>query len=904
MDWRAYVRRRLPSLDIPAGREAEIVEELALQLEAAYDRARGAGTSHADALARAESEVPDWHTLADTLLQVERPVAARLPARLRASADAPVAGAGRGSLLTDLVQDIRYAVRSFLRAPRFTVPAVLALALGVGATSAIFSVIRGVMLEPLPYAEPDRIVTVWESNVERNRRRNVVGPANFLAWSERNRSFSHLAMIGPARVSLMLGDRPEEVSGFTASSEVFPALGVQPALGRGYTAREDELGNHEVIVISHELWQTRLGGRPDVLDTTIVVNGVPRAVIGVMPPGFTVVGQKAAFLAPYGWTIEQLRTAPGRGSSIGLARLRDGITVEQASSEMTAIAADLEREFPERNTGWSVTLVPVHEQMVEEIRPALLVLLAAVGLVLLVACVNVANLLLARSTVREREMGVRAALGARRVRLVRQMLSESLVLGAAGGVAGLVLAYAFHRGLLALVADRIPVPRLDQVALDLPVLAFTTALALGTGLLFGFVPALVASQTSIGALRDGGRHGGGPGARRTLAALVVVEVALSLVLLTGAGLLVGSFVRLQNIDPGFRASGLLTARVQLPGARYDAQATAAFYPDVLARVSALPGVQSAAGVTFLPLSGPGIGTSFYRLDRPAPGDGEAPSTQVRPVTPGFFRTMGIPQLSGREFTAGDDNDAPLVAIVSDTLARRHLPGEDPLGRRLNVSIGRAEGMDVEIVGIVGDIKMGSLDEDGGLAVYLPHAQLPIGLMTLVVRTGLEPLSLANSVAGAVHAIDPELPLADVRTMEDVVDATLARPRVVAVLLSVFGLVALLLAGVGVYGVMAYSVAQRTQELGVRMALGATPGSVFRLVLGQSLRLVLIGVGAGLVAAAGLTRLLETLLYDTAPLDPWTFGGTALLLVSVSMLASYVPARRGTRIAPVEALRAE
>jgi putative ABC transport system permease protein len=902
MDWRHYVRRRLP-LDIAAERETEIVEELAQQLESAYERALATGASESEAFARAEAEVPDWPSLAETLLRIERPVAGHIPSRVRLSADHPVAGSTRGRVFLDIPQDLRYALRSFLRAPRFTIPALLALALGIGATSAIFSVVRGVMLEPLPYPDPDRVVGVWESNRERDRPRNVIGPANFVAWRERNRSFAHLAMVGPARLNLSLGDRPEEVSGLFASSDVFAVLGVQPAIGRAYTAREDELGHHEVIVVSHEFWQTRLGGRRDVLDAPLVTNGVSRTLIGVMPPRFTVAGEKVAFLIPYGWTWEQLRSSPGRGSSHGLARLLDGVSLEQAASDMAGLAAQLEQEFPQRNTGWSVALVPVHEQMVEQVRPALLVLAGAVGLVLLIACVNVANLLLARSTVRQREFGVRAALGARRGRLVQQMLGESLVLGAAGGVAGLLLAVVFHRGLLALVADRIPVPRLDQVALDLPVLAFTMALALGTGVLFGFVPALIASQPSH-ALRDGGRHGGGPRARRALGTLIVVEIAVSLVLLTGAGLLIGSFVRLQNIDPGFRAEGLLTARVQLPGARYDEARSAAFYPEALARIAAIPGVQRAAGVTFLPLAGPGIGTSFHRLDQPPPAEGQAPSAQVRPVTPGFFRTMGIPQRAGRDFTAADRDETQEVVIVSEALARRHFPGENPLGKRLHVNIRFAEGMQLEIVGVVGDIKISSLEGDVEPAAYIPHAQLPLGLMTLLVRTDLDPLSLANPVAAAVQAIDPDLPLGDVRTMEEVVDATLARPRVVAVLLTAFALLALVLAGVGVYGVMAYSVAQRTQEIGVRMALGATPQSVFGLVLSQGLRLAGLGVAAGLVAAAVLTRVLDTLLYETPALDPATFAGTALLLVLVAAVASYVPARRGTRIAPNVALRAE
>jgi putative ABC transport system permease protein len=621
-----------------------------------------------------------------------------------------------------------------------------------------------------------------------------------------------------------------------------------------------------------------------------------------MPPGFTIEGVKASFMIPYGWTMERLRAAAGRGSSHGIARLRDGVSFEQAADEMKRIAAALEKEAPQRNTGWSVTLVPIHEQVVDQIRPALLVLSGAVLLVLLIACVNVANLLLARSTVRQRELGLRTALGAMRSRLVRQMLTESLLLALVSGVAGLALAAAFHRGLLALVADRIPVPRLDQVALDTSVLGFTMLLAFGTGLIFGLVPALVATSSANDALREGGRHGSGPRARRTLGTLVVAEVALSLVLLAGAGLLIRSFVRLQSVSPGFRSEGVLTARVTLPNATYrGAESTSRFFYDAVSRISAIPGVESAAGVTFLPMAGPGMGTSFYRLDQPVPAAGAAPTTEVRPVTPGFFKTMGIPHLAGRDLTAADTGDAPQVAVVSESLARGQFGSENPLGKRLHVNIGRAGGMQVEVVGVVGDIKMGTLDADTRPAVYIPYPQLAVSLMTFVVRTQMDPMSLVSGVSGAVHAIDPELPVADVRTMEEVVDATLARPRTVSVLLAVFALMALVLAGVGVYGVMAYSVSQRTQEIGVRMALGATTESVFRLVLGQALRLVAMGVAVGLIAAALFAQLLETLLYQTEPLDPWTFAVTAIVLTLVATFASYVPARRGMRIAPMEAL---
>jgi putative ABC transport system permease protein len=464
--------------------------------------------------------------------------------------------------MSNVLRDLRFAARSFLRSPRFTVPAVLALALGIGATSAIFSVVRGVVLRPLPYANPNRIVVVWESNARRAR--NVIASANFVEWRARNRSFSYLGMAGPARLNFVLGGQPEEVVGMFASCDVFPALGVQPALGRAYGSSEDEEGNDRVIIVSHDFWRTRLSSRADVIGTIITANGIPRTLVGVMPRGFTLLGEKTDFLIPYGWTMERLRAAPGRGSSYGLARLRDGVSLEQASSDMKAIAAQLEREFPQRNARWSVTLVPVHEQTVDQIRPALQVLSGAVILVLLVSCVNVANLLLARGAVRQRELGLRTALGARRSRLISQMVAESVLLGSIGGLSGLFLAFLFHRGLLALVAERLPVPRLDQVSLDLTVVILTIGLSLVTGLLFGVGPAIVSSQALNDGLREGGRHGGGPTARRVLGGLVAAEVALSLVLLTGAGLLVRSFLRLSSINPGFRADGLLTARVQLP----------------------------------------------------------------------------------------------------------------------------------------------------------------------------------------------------------------------------------------------------------------------------------------------------------------------------------------------------
>ena len=800
-------------------------------------------------------------------------------------------------------RDLKFALRAFVRSPRFTVPAVLALALGIGATSAIFSVVRGVMLRPLPYKDPDRIVSVWETNLSRNTTRGIIANANFIAARERNRSLEYFGLVASARGNLLVNGQPSEIIGMTASADALAALGVQPTMGRLFSPQEDLRGSDLVIILSFETWQSRFGGRTEVLGSTINLNALSRTVVGIMPPGFTIEGQRAEFYIPYGWTIDGLRQARGRGISHGIAKLRDGVTLAQAASDLTAIYGQREKEDSRLNTGRSVALIPIHDFTIETIKPALLVLSGSVLLVLLIACVNVANLLLARSTVRQRELGVRTALGAPRGRLVRQMLTESLLLSLFGGVAGLLLAYLFHRGLLALVANRIPIPRLDQAALDFPVIAFTFGTAVATGLLFGLVPSLLMSSSANDALREGGRHGAGPRSRRALNALVVVEVALSLVLLTGAGLLIRSFIRLQNTDPGFRAERVMTVRVTLPGARYQNPQVVAFYDSAVPQIRSLPGVQSAAGISFLPMTGAGIGTGFYRLDQPRPTDGQSPTTSVRPVTPEFFRTMGIQQLAGRDFTDRDRADSQQVAIVSASLAKSHFRGEDPIGKRVAIGAGQ-NGLESEIVGVVGDVKMNSLDAETANVIFVPHTQLPVNLMTFVARTSVEPTSITTGIAGIVRRLDSEIALGDIRTMEEVVDATLARPRTVSALLSAFALIALVLAGVGVYGVMAYSVSQRTREIGVRMALGATAGSVFKIVLNHALRLVLLGIAVGTVVAGVLTSVLRTLLFETEPLDPVTFVSTAMVLMIVATCASYVPARRATRIGPTEALRSE
>jgi len=807
----------------------------------------------------------------------------------------------RPSVLEDAARDVRHAARVLRRSPGFTAAALITLSLGIGATSAVFAVLRGVMLKPLPYESPARIVAIWET-VRGGTARNVIAPANFAEWRERTRTLEDLAMVGPAAATMVVNGQPDRIAGLTFSAAGFRTLGVRPVLGRVYNEAEDR-GNASVLVLSYEFWQGRLGGRGDVLGLAIPTDGRPRAVVGVMPAGFTVAGQRASFLVPDGRTSDQLRGVHGRESSYAIARLRDRVTFDQAAGEMRTIFADLEREAPARNASRTVILLPIQEQMVGDLRPAAYALTGAVVLVLLVACANVANLLLARSAARELEVNVRTALGASRARVMRQLLTEHLLLASAGGIGGLALAALGQRGLLALVGDRIPIPRLDQVGLDAPVVGFTVAVALAAGVLVGLVPAFVSTAHAREATRDAGRHGGGRRLHRVLRALVVAEVALSLVLLAGAGLLMRSFIKLQNVDPGFRTAGVLTASVQLPVTRYDFARSDSFFNELRSRVGALPAVQSVGGASCMPVPFPCIGTSFWRSDREKPPPGQLPSGQVRPVTPGFFKAMGIAQLAGRDFSDADTASAPPVAIVSQEVVRQQFPDGSPLSRRLRIGVDHASGAaDVEwtIVGVVGDIRS-SLDGPVRQAIFIPRTDRPGANLTLFVRTARDPLSLAASVTSAVHAMEPEAPVA-VRTLEDVVGGTIARPRAISIVVATFALVALVLAAVGVYGVMAYSVKARTQEIGVRMALGASAGSVLRMILGQALRLVLVGVAAGLGAAMLFTRLLERLLFQVEPLDGWTFGLTALVLLATATIASLLPAVRGMRMAPMEALR--
>jgi putative ABC transport system permease protein len=893
-DWTNEVRRRLTSLRLSPEREAEIVDELSQHLDDHYRELIAGGATPEDASRLTLAQFRSGNLLASYMSSLRQ-----------AHASTPIApGSETGHVWTDFWQDLRYAMRGFRKLRAFTVAAVLILALGIGATSAIFGVVRTVMLKPLPYRDPDRIVGVWETN-RGGTARNVIAPVNFVAWRERTHTLDHLGMVGPTSMSMMINGEADQVSGMMFSSAAFRALGVQPAMGRAYTDEEDLGGKNGVMVLSFEFWQNRLGGRPDVIGMTFKTHDEPRTVVGVMPPGFTVVGQKADYLIPYGQTPDELRAVRGRGSSYAVARLHDGISFDAAQREMRDIQAQLEKENPQLNAQRTMILLPIQEQMVSELRPAMFALVGAVSLVLLVACVNVANLLVARGAGRARELGLRTALGARRARLVRQMLTESLVLAAAGGIVGLVVAVLVHRGLLALVGEAIVIPRLDQLTLDFPVILFTMVITLTTAVLFGVIPAFVSTSHANDALRESGRHGAGRRLRRVLSALVVVEVAFSLVLLAGAGLLMRSFLELQSVDPGFRADGVVTAAVALPSNRYDDARAGRFFDDARSQIAALPGVRNVAGASCQPLPFSCIGTSFWRADQAKPQVGQLSSGQVRPITPGFFTALRIPQLAGRDFAASDTVDSLPVAIISEEIARKRFPDGSPIGRRLRINFDHANGRDdVEwtIVGVVGNMRS-SLDGPFRETIFVPLTQRPNNFRWLFVVGEQDPAAIASSVTGALRSMEPEAPVV-IRMLEDVIAGTIARPRALSVLVGVFAVVAIALAAVGVYGVMAYSVRERTQEIGVRMALGATPRSVLRLVLGEALRLVGLGIVAGLVMAAALVPMLAQLLFGVRPFDPWTFVMTAGVLLIIATLASYLPARRGMRMPPVDALRTD
>ncbi len=805
------------------------------------------------------------------------------------------------------IQDARHAVRALAKSPGFAFVAIAALALGIGANTAILSVVDAILMKPLPYVGAERLVVLLHHG------RNPVAPANFLDWRAQSRSFEAMGAAEYWTPNLTAAENPEKLYALRMTADVLPMLGVAPLAGRFFGADEENPGKDRVAVIGHGLWRRRFGGDPQTVGRTIALNGEPYTIVGIMPPGFR--------FAPFWATNAELwaplafgdRAGSRESSSLRVfARLKPGVSLAQARSEMAAITGRLEREFP--GTNQDVAVVPLKEKVVGEIRPALLVLLAAVGLVLLVACANVAHMLLARAASRQREIAVRAALGASRARLIRQTLTESLVLSLAGAAAGVALA-AYGLRILVWLAPA-SIPRVDGIGLDGRVLLATLAVSLLTAIGFGLAPALQASAVRVqDALQEGGRGAAESRRRSRLRRLFVAsEVALALVLLVGAGLMMRSFAALQRIDPGWDPRNVLTMVVSVGGTKQAEPARrAVFYGELLERVRAVRGVRAAGLINHLPIAGDIWGLPYAVEGRPRPLRGESPVAAYRVVFPGYFRAMRIPLLRGRDVAESDGPRAPDVVVVNEYLAKRQWPGEDPIGRRISLEDKDGQPVWATVVGVARNAVREDWSAEPEDEVYMPWLQNTfyrtspgpqIAYMTLVVRTDGNAAAMAPSLRAAVWSIDPGLPISEVQTMERVVTDATAGPRFQMLLLGLFAAVAVILAAVGIYGVMSYAVSRRTREIGVRMALGANAPDVLRLVIGEAMAVALGGAAAGLAGALLLSQLMRGLLYGVGPGDPVTYAAVATLLLGIALLASYLPARRAARIDPIEALRQE
>jgi len=804
-------------------------------------------------------------------------------------------------LIEDLWQDLRYGARTLSKSPGFTFVALLTLALGIGANTAIFSVVNAVLFNHLPYPDSELIVSFEGVNPSKGITDSNMSVPDFADWRAQSQAFERVAGFVTGGALIVAGEEAERVRGTDVFGDFFPLFRTDAQRGRILLPDDAKKGAPPVAVLSHGLWLRRYGGDPSVVGRTIMVGRESTEIVGVMPPGFNYPARTEIWF-PLGVDPAAERRDNRYLEVVG--RLKAGATVQGAQAELDAVNARLAQTYVETNSGWGVRLTTLRERLVGEMRTPLLVVLGAVALVLLIACANVANLLLARAASRGREFAVRVAHGASRSRIMRQLLTESLQLSLVGGAAGVLISLWLTRLLVGLLpADT---PRLDEIRPDVRVFGFALAVSILTGLLFGLAPALQASRANLNeALKEGGRSGG-EGARggRARSALIVSEVALSFMLLAGAGLLVRSFLHLRDVNPGFNPGGVLSMRISASGPKYPAgPARAEVYRQALERIAALPGVESAGAVLSLPLGGDtfNVGRSFIREGRPAAPE-ESANASYLVVTPGYFRALQIPLLSGRGFTDQDTEKSPMVVVVNETMARRFWPGESPVGKR--ITIWRDEKFPREIVGVVGDTRA-KPGEAAGPQMYVPYAQdANWGSLSLVVRTAADAASVAAAARNEIHALDKAIPVYNVRPMGDVVDAALAERRASTLLVGAFALLALLLALVGIYGVTAYYVTQRTHEIGVRVALGAQARHVLRLVIGQSLRLTLAGLALGLCGAAALTRVLESLLYGVRPTDPATFAGAAALLGAVALLACLVPARRATKVDPLIALRAE
>ncbi len=810
-----------------------------------------------------------------------------------------------------LLQDLRFGLRQLLRKPGFTLIAVLSLALGIGANTAIFSLVDAVLLRPLPFSDPDRLVMVWEDAAKVGFPRNTPAPANYVDWKTQNKVFEDMAAITYGSYALTDEGEPEKVESQNVTANFFPLLGVKPVLGRTFTEEEDKPGTNRVALVSYSLWQRRFGGDPSLVGKEILLDGRKHNVLGVMPPGFQFLAKEVNIWTPVAFSGEELANRGGHYLTV-VARLKPGVSVAQARTDIAAVTQRINQANPSSWTGFELgsVVVSLREQLAGDVRPALIVLLVAVGFVLLIACANIANLLLARGAARYREIAVRTALGAGRSRIVRQLLTESILLAVAGGATGLLFAWLSFSFLKQIIPNSMALNA--SVRIDAKVFGFTMLLSLLTGIVFGLVPAFQAAKVDLNeALKQsGGRNGTGVGHRRLRSALVVTEIALALVLLVGAGLLIQTFLKLRALNLGVNPENVLTLRTSLPRSKYsELPKRAAFYEQVLERVRAVPGVVAAGYTTAVPLTWKG-GTNGFTVEGREQGPGQ--DANSRQATTGYMETMSVKLREGRFFNPHDDVQSQPSAIINETMARQYWPGESAVGKRFKLGGTDSPSPWVTVVGIIGDIK-GDIKEMGLEAapkpeMFFPYQQLPETLWNmprdLTVRTTGDPLSITAAVRQAIWSVDPSQPISNVRTMEEILSEEVAQRRIGMTLLVAFAGLALLLASLGIYGVLSYSVTQRTQEIGIRMALGAGRRDVLRQVMGDGLRLAGLGVGIGLVVSFALTRLMTGLLFGISASDPRTLIGVTVLLIAVALFACYIPARRATKIDPMIALRYE
>ncbi len=799
-------------------------------------------------------------------------------------------------------QDLRYGARTLLKNPGFTLVAIITLGLGIGANTAIFSVINGVLLSAMPYPQPEQLAMVWCDNRRQGIPDDITSYPNFVDWRDRNKTFQGMAGVAGDGYKLTGVGEPEEINAASVSINFFQVVGVKPALGREFTAEEEQPGKDRIVILSNGLWQRRFAGDPGILGKTISLSGEPNVVVGVMPPGFQFPEDTDMWkpLAP----DQRTREARGAFWLPVVGRLKPGVTRAAAQADLDVIANQIEQQYPNM-AGYGVNVVLVLEQSVGSIRRSLMILFVAVMFVLLIACANVANLLLARAAVRRREVAVRAALGAGRWRIIRQLLTESMLLAILGGALGVLLAWWGLRLLVDLGKSNIP--RVENIHLDGLVLWFTLALSLGSGLIFGLAPALQTTHLDLNeTLKEGGRTGaGGRRAQRLRSALIVTEVALTLALLVGAGLLIRSFWRLQQVDPGFRTDHLLTLRVSLDGSKYrEGAQVASFFEQLQERLAALPGVEAASATTGILL--PKLANSgIFTVENKPPDPGQQRLELPFDVAlPNYFQAMGIQLLKGRAFTKQDGRESPRVAVVNETFVKRYLPDEDPIGKRFAFGNPGPNTRWITIIGVVRDTRRQGLDQPIRIESWMAHAQRPAGSMQVVLRTKGDPLALSHAAREAVWALDREQTISDIQSMDQIMSEKVAQRRLNMLLLALFSVVALIMAAAGIYGVMSYAVTQRTQEIGIRMSLGAQSGDVLRLIIRQGMTLVILGVIIGLSATFALTRLMANLLYGVSARDPITFVAIAALLTGVALVACWIPAWRATKVDPIVSLRYE